>query len=140
MALSKPSTSKIKDNSHTFNEEWEPKYFFTKSKARKPVCLICSATVAVAKKYNLERHFKQNHAKFEKEYPVGSALRTDFIKKKKKELFSQQNIFVKQHDELEAMVKTSYEISLLLAKKKKPFSNAYIIKQSFSAELQRSKG
>lgn len=132
MALSKPSTSssKIKDSLRTFHEQWETKYLFTESKARKPVCLICSATVAVAKKYNLERHFKQNHSKFEKEYPTGSAIRTEFIKKKKNQLFSQQNIFVKRHEDLESMVKTSYEISLLLAKKKKPFSDGEIIKQS----------
>jgi len=63
MALSKSSTSKLKDRPRTFHEEWEMKHFFTESKALKPICLICSTTVAVAKKYNLERHFKQIHAK-----------------------------------------------------------------------------
>jgi len=102
--------------------------FYIENKARKPTCLLCFTTVAIAKKYNLERHYKQNHNNFEKEYPVGSAIKEDFFKKKKRELFGQQNIFVKRHDELESMVKTSYEISLLLAKKKKSFSDGEIVK------------
>lgn len=49
-------------------------------KARhKPVCLLCFTTVAVAKKYNVERHYKQNHKNFEKEYPVGSRIREDYF-------------------------------------------------------------
>ncbi|CAG5037348.1 unnamed protein product [Parnassius apollo] len=83
----------------------------------------------------LKAAFQTKPCEIRKKYPMGSALRTDFIKKKKKELFSQQNIFVNQHDELEAMVKTSYEI-LLLAKKKKPFSDGDIIKQSLTIFAQ----
>jgi len=107
-------------------------YCFTEIKALKPVCLICSTTIAVAKKYNLERHFKQNHSSINKNYPEGSSLRAEFIKKKKKEIFGQQNLFVKKFDELESMVKTSYDISLLLAKNKKPFSDGEIIKVALS--------
>ncbi|XP_025410356.1 general transcription factor II-I repeat domain-containing protein 2B-like [Sipha flava] len=132
MALSKPITSKLKERSRTFHEEWEMQYCFTESKALKPICLICSTTIAVAKKYNLERHFKQNHSSINKNYPEGSSLRAEFIKKKKKEIFGQQNLFVKKFDELESMVKTSYEISLLLAKNKKPFSDGEIIKEALS--------
>ncbi|XP_025407137.1 general transcription factor II-I repeat domain-containing protein 2B-like [Sipha flava] len=132
MALSKPITSKLKERSRTFHEEWEMQYCFTESKALKPICLICSITIAVAKKYNLERHFKQNHSSINKNYPEGSSLRAEFIKKKKKEIFGQQNLFVKKFDELESMVKTSYEISLLLAKNKKPFSDGEIIKEALS--------
>jgi len=136
MALSKPSTSKLKDQPRTFHEEWEMKYFFTESKALKPICLICSTTVAVAKKYNLERHFKQIHAKIGQDYPEGSALRADFIKKKKREIFGQQNLFVKQNDELESMMKTSYEICYLLARKNKPFSDGEIVKEALSIFAQ----
>lgn len=136
MAHSKPSTSKSTENYRVFHDEWENKYCFTESKARKPTCLLCFATVAIAKKYNLERHYKQNHNNFEKDYPVGSAIRDDFLKKKKRELFNQQNIFVKRHDELESMVKTSYEISLLLAKKKKSFSDGEIVKEALTIFAQ----
>jgi hypothetical protein len=136
MAHSKPSTSKSTEAYRVFHDEWENKYCFIESKTRKPTCLLCFTTVAIAKKYNLERHYKQNHNNFEKEYPVGSAIREDFLKKKKRELFNQQNIFVKRHDELESMVKTSYEISLLLAKKKKSFSDGEIVKEALTIFAQ----
>lgn len=96
MALSKPSTSKSNNERYrTFNVEWEMQYFFTESKAKKPICLICSSTVAVVKKYNLERHFKQNHMKINEDYPEGSTLRAEFIRKRKTELLGKQNLFVK---------------------------------------------
>ncbi|XP_025420322.1 general transcription factor II-I repeat domain-containing protein 2-like [Sipha flava] len=80
-------------------------YCFTESKALKPICLICSTMITVTKKYNLERHFKQNHSSINKNYPEGSSLRAEFIKKKKKEIF---------------------------AKNKKPFSDGEIIKEALS--------
>jgi hypothetical protein len=45
-----------------FHPEWEEDYFFVYSHS-KPVSLICNATVALAKKGNLERHFKTVHGK-----------------------------------------------------------------------------
>lgn len=137
MALSKPSTSKSNNERYrTFNVEWEMQYFFTESKAKKPICLICSSTVAVVKKYNLERHFKQNHMKINEDYPEGSTLRAEFIRKRKTELLGKQNLFVKTSNDLESMVKTSYEISLLLARKKKPFSDGEIVKEALSIFAQ----
>lgn len=136
MAHSKPSKSKSTESYRIFHDEWEKNYCFTESKAHKPICLLCFTTVAIAKKYNLERHYKQNHNNFEREYPVGSAIREDFLKKRKRELFNQQNIFVKRHDEHESMIKTSYEISLLLAKKKKPFSDGEIVKEALNIFAQ----
>lgn len=136
MAHSKPSTSKSTMFTRTFHDEWENKYCFIESKAEKPICLLCFTTVAVAKKYNLERHYRQNHSKFDKDYPVGSSIRDDYLLKKKRELLNQQNIFVKRHNELESMVKASYEISLLLAKKKKPFSDGEIVKEALTIFAQ----
>lgn len=80
----------------------------------------------------MERHFKQNHPKFNQDYPEGSVLRADFVKRKKRELCSQQNLFKKESMKVESMVKASYEISLLLAKKKKPFSDGQIVKEALS--------
>jgi hypothetical protein len=47
-----------------FNEEWEEQFLFTVGKLSKPICLIGSLTVAVPKKYNIDRHFKRNHDTF----------------------------------------------------------------------------
>lgn len=40
------------------------------------------------------------------------------------------------HDQFESMVKTSYEISLLLAKKKKHFSDGEIVKEALTIFAQ----
>uniref|UniRef100_A0A8D8UWN6 Zinc finger MYM-type protein 6 n=1 Tax=Cacopsylla melanoneura TaxID=428564 RepID=A0A8D8UWN6_9HEMI len=112
------------------------KYLFAETKTLKPICLICSTTVAIVKKYNLERYFKQNHSKFNQDYPEGSVLRTDFVNRKKRELCCQQNLFKKQSKEVESMVKASYKISLLLTRKKKPFSDGEIVKGALSIFAQ----
>ncbi|CAH1115402.1 unnamed protein product [Psylliodes chrysocephalus] len=106
-----------------FNVALEEQFLFTNQNSSKPVCLICDAFVAVPKKFNLERHFTQMHGPFNSKYPAGSKLRTDFISKKKRSLAGQQSFVYKRSDEMESMVRASYEISLLLAKKKKPYSD-----------------
>ncbi|CAG9791818.1 unnamed protein product [Diatraea saccharalis] len=79
----------------------------------------------VTKKYNLERHYRQTML-------VIGSIRGDYLLKKRRELFNRQNIFVKRHNELESMVIVSYEISLLLAKQKKPFSDGEIVKEALT--------
>jgi hypothetical protein len=68
MAYSKHEASERKSESEVrfraFNEEWEEQFLFTMGKSSKPICLICNLAVAVPKKYNTERHFKQNHDTF----------------------------------------------------------------------------
>ena len=39
-----------------FQDRWKEKYFFWEVGV-KPVCLICSQQVAVAKKYNIKQHY-----------------------------------------------------------------------------------
>jgi hypothetical protein len=41
------------------NIEREKQYLFTKGVGSKPVCNICNACAAVAKKLNIERYFNQ---------------------------------------------------------------------------------
>uniref|UniRef100_H3B749 SPIN-DOC-like zinc-finger domain-containing protein n=1 Tax=Latimeria chalumnae TaxID=7897 RepID=H3B749_LATCH len=62
-------------------KEWKEQYFFIQEKGDKPkpVCLICGATAAIPKEFNLERHYKQNHGTIDKKYLKGSDLRKDKI-------------------------------------------------------------
>lgn len=126
MALSKPSSSKRKYEDdisvRNFNKEWEEIYLFTNHNTSKPACLICGF-YAVPKKYNIERHFTTNHSSFNARYPLGSSIRSDFIRSKKNELSGQQKLFSNKSQELTELVRTSYEISLVLAKNKKPYSD-----------------
>jgi len=84
--------------------------------------------IAVPKKFNVQQHYN-NHNDIEK-YPEGSIKRTEYIKKKTNSLLTQQSIFTKQSNERKEMMLTSYEISFLLAKCVKPYSDGEIIKKS----------
>jgi len=114
-------------------QNWEEEYFFIlgKSDPPKPLCLICNATIAVPKKFNLERHFVQNHKNMNDKYSLGSKLRSEFIEKKKSSLNSTQTFFKTLSEETKDRASTSYEINLLIAKKKKSYSvGEEIIKES----------
>lgn len=59
------------------------------------VCLICWATVAMAKRYNGERHFTTCHKSYHANYPPGSALRTEKAHELKAALGKQQSFFTR---------------------------------------------
>lgn len=106
-----------------FNDEWKERYMFALGRNGKPVCLVCGFSVSVVKKYNMERHFNSSHADLVDKYPIGSDLRREFIAKKEKGMNAQQSLFTKIHEQNKSMVVASYEVALLLAKKKKPFTD-----------------
>ena len=128
MNFSKLSSRKRKGDDvvecREFNSEWEDKYMFILGKGGKPVCLVCGFSVSVLKKYNLERNYNTNHAGLDTRYHIGSDLRKDFITRKKGSLETQKPLFVKRHEEKKDIVVASNEIALILARKKKPFSDA----------------
>ena len=75
-----------------FHSEWEKEFFFTNVKEN-CVCLICGATVATAKRHNVERHFSTCHKSNHANYPPGSALRTEKARELKAALGKQQSFF-----------------------------------------------
>ena len=114
-----------------FNADWTNEFMFVPSRGGKPVCLICGFCVSVTKTFNLERHFTTTHPDINTQYPISSELRKDFIAKKRSYLTSQQSFFTKANEQSNNAVVASYEITLLLARKKKPFTDAEeIIKPS----------
>ena len=52
-------------------------------------------TVPVPKRYNVERHFKTCHGKFDVNYPPGSILRTEKAHELKVSLDKQRTVFTK---------------------------------------------
>ena len=70
------------------------------------------------------RHYTTTHSDINAQYPVGSELRKDFIAKKEGSLTSQQSFFTKAKEQSKSAVVASYEVALLLARKKKPFTDA----------------
>ena len=60
--LISPSTkmAKRKMDNKSFQDRWEAGYLFTNIKNR-PVCLVCGASVAATKEYNIRRHSETKH-------------------------------------------------------------------------------
>ena len=92
------------------------------------VCLICNESVSVCKEYNLRRHYDTKHSKTYNLF-VNEVRKEKSIKLKNK-LFEQQDLLKRGITETENAAIASYEVSLLLAKNCKPFSDGEIIKES----------
>jgi hypothetical protein len=59
-------------------KKWEHNLFSTMFKTC--VCLICRASVALAKKGNLKRHFLSPHKKYDLDFPPKSEIRKIKVK------------------------------------------------------------
>lgn len=86
-----------------FHNDWEEELFFTTVKET-CVCLICGATVATAKRHNVERHFTTCHKSYHANYPPGSALRAEKGGELKAALGKQQSFF---HEDGEKVTKST---------------------------------
>lgn len=119
-----------KPKTYHFHNEWEALYFFTMYQD-KCLCLICRVTVAYPKKGNLERHFSSLHENYENDYPINTELRKQKLKELKNQLTAQQLLFQKPMHQCKMATETSYVITYVLAKHKKPFRDGEIFKQAF---------
>jgi len=129
---SKPAGKKRKvaEENRMFNSLWELEYLFLMPND-KPVCLICHNIVAVAKKANLQRHYRTMHGDFEKNYPSGSKIREDKFNSLKRSLLSQQTTFRRMMKATDCVTEASLQISWVLAKKQKPLSDGETVKECF---------
>jgi len=112
--------------SRVFNEIWTEKYFFIQEKT-KALCLICREYIPVFKIYNLKRHYTQKHAITYDTY-VGKC-RADKLSELKKDLASQQTLLKKAVNNPVNVVKASYVVANLIAKKSKSFIDGEFIKE-----------
>lgn len=88
--------------------------------------MICNAMVALAKKGNLEWHFKTVHRGCERDFPAKTPLRITKVQDSKAELAA-QSVFTKLNTQGRATTIASYCISLVLAKHKKTFKDGNIV-------------
>ncbi|XP_042243372.1 general transcription factor II-I repeat domain-containing protein 2-like [Homarus americanus] len=93
----------------------------------KPTCLICNQQVAVAKEYNVRRHYETNHAM--KNHKYSGKLREDKVKELEQSLKKQRSVFKSVHQVSDAAVKASYRIAHEIALSSKPFSEGNFIKK-----------
>lgn len=67
MACSKKG--KFDSENRSFKDEWAENYaFILPAKSSKPVCLICTESIAVVKSGNVKRHYETKHSNFENFY------------------------------------------------------------------------
>ncbi|XP_043917683.1 general transcription factor II-I repeat domain-containing protein 2B-like isoform X2 [Protopterus annectens] len=117
---------KIADERRAFQEKWTDDYFFVESN-NKALCLLCREVVSVFKDYNLKRHYIQMHPHLSE--LQGECRRQKILDLKKENLTFQQQLFRKSATQPDSLVKASYVVSNLIAKKSKPFADGEFIKE-----------
>ncbi|KAL7980021.1 hypothetical protein Chor_001289 [Crotalus horridus] len=126
--ISEPARKR--QRTYLFHKEWEERYCFMDVNG-KSVCLICSSTVAVAKKHNVQRHFERNHGTFAKNYPLDSELRKMKVKEMKSKFASQLTVYTKPVVHSKNTTIASFKIASLLVKRNKPFEDGELLKEVF---------
>lgn len=119
-----------RQRTYNFNTDWEELYCFINIKD-KCVCLLCGSTIAIPKKHNVERHFQTTHATFDRNYPLKTEVRKKKINQLKSNLTTQQSVFTRHVEKSKRATIASFKISHILAKKKKPFQDAELLKEAF---------
>ncbi|XP_074033766.1 general transcription factor II-I repeat domain-containing protein 2-like [Leptinotarsa decemlineata] len=126
--MEKPGPSKkrkVKDENRQFQEIWTEKYFFVWSH-NKVVCLICKNSVAIAKEYNVKKHYETQHPSFTK---FTGELKKQKMLSLKREIIGQQAMFTKPIQDSETATEVSYEISRMIAKRSRPFNDGDFVKE-----------
>ncbi|KAG0715324.1 General transcription factor II-I repeat domain-containing protein 2 [Chionoecetes opilio] len=118
--------TKVDLECRAFNPEWE-KYFFTE-RFRQAQCLICLKTVAVIKEYNVRRHWETQH-QASSFASMSAAERKEAIVKLSSNLQKSTSLFRKQATEADKVTRASYEVSRILARRMKPFTDGDFIKE-----------
>ncbi|CAI5638895.1 unnamed protein product [Oreochromis niloticus] len=112
-----------------FHSEWEEEFFFTTVKDS-CVCLICGATVATAKRHNVERHFRTCHTSYHANYPKGSTLRAEKARELKAGLSKQQSFFTRPVKSSQKATEASFRATHFMIKKKKAFLDGEVFKEA----------
>ncbi|KII74555.1 hypothetical protein RF11_16165 [Thelohanellus kitauei] len=90
-----------------FKSDWTDNFILALNSCGIPVCFIYGFCVSHAPNYNLASHFTTKHSEINVKYPIISDSRKEFLHKK----------------EARVLFFASYEIALLLARKKKLFTD-----------------
>ena len=91
-------------------------------------CLICLKTVAVLKEFNIRRHWEAEH-RASNFGSMSPAERKDAIDRLSGYLQKTTSFFRKQTAEADKIVRASYDVSRILARWMKPFSDRDFIKE-----------
>ncbi|XP_006030981.1 general transcription factor II-I repeat domain-containing protein 2-like [Alligator sinensis] len=126
LAMSTSKKRKVDTERRVFNKKWTSKYFFTEV-GKKAFCLICKESLAVFKEYNLNRHFETKHAsKYDK---LSAQEKTKKAEEMVAAMQKEQSFSPKALEVRDGIMRTSYEIAHIIAKKSKPFSEGEFVKE-----------
>lgn len=117
------------NSNRIFNVDWENKFFVIESNG-KPFCLICKTPLSRTHSYNVQRHYNSNHKIFDEKY-ASADCRQKKLTELKKELSDLQKNINKALTASQIITLASFEISWILARHKKNFSDAEFVKECF---------
>ncbi|KAL3873751.1 hypothetical protein ACJMK2_036840 [Sinanodonta woodiana] len=124
---------KVDNKNRQFNDDWTVQNCFVQHQIN-VICLLFYSTVAVAKVSNMKHHYEKKHQDF---HNVVGDGRTARIESLRHSLNRQQNIFAKQSAEFSAACEVSYEISLMIAKSGRPFTDGDFVKQCMTTASEK---
>ena len=123
------SLRKVDLERRAFNPEWTDEFFFVQ-RGNKAVCLLCHDTNNTFKRSNLKGHFDAKHAHTYKNYSADQH-KTEAAGLQS-QLDQQSSLFKKQaskaSEDAERSTRASYAMSLLIANKMHPFTDADFVK------------
>ena len=120
---------KVDAENRQFNSSWTEQFCFVfDENAKKPICLICSTLVSVNKTANLKRHYL-THERFENSYPLGSATRSEKIKRLKDSRSGQVDHFARFTSTQKRSTEASLKVSAVIGKAMLPYSHGPVIKE-----------
>lgn len=132
MALSKKR--KVDSENRAFNPEWTDSYLFILPPgSTKPVCLLCSETVALIKSANVKRHYETKHKSFEQTHLPKSELRAQKISSLKAQYEQSTRILSHSFTAQQRAHECSLRVAWILGQHKKPFTDGEIVKECMSA-------
>lgn len=99
----------------------------------RPVCLLCNESVAVAKEYNVKRHFTTKHSSFSAQYQEGSVERQRKIDRLVTSFEQSQRAIGGFCTEQERAFIASLRVAWILTRKKRPFTESETIKDCMLA-------
>jgi len=117
---------KIDTEGRLFKASWTVD-FFVMGRFGKIMCLIWQETIAVAKEYNVKRHFSTKHG--DRYNSLTGQLRIDRVNSLKQSVIGQQSLFTAVSNKSEASTKVSFLIAEAIAKRGKAFSDGEFVKE-----------
>ena len=117
---------KISDEKRQFKDSWELR-FLVKEQSGRVLCLICNEMISVMKEYNVQRHYSTLHVTGYDKY-TGEARRA-LLNDLKSNLRKRQEKMFQLVKPSSSTTIASCDVSLLMAKSKKAFSDGDLIKR-----------